>query len=441
MFIAFDTPTGTAPLFTANGNGGKHVEDFDNVVGAALGLPRNAMSDNGLPEIVNDDEFITERDDYRSIWGARLPTPGTSLCGGSPKAGKTRFCMALGHCVVSGLAFLNEPVVEPGPVLFYSLEGPRSVLRKHLRMLREKLGRPTHRLIVRMPRRRSPELLLTQLQKDITTYKPVLVIIDTLFKLIGLQEGQINDYFLIERLAQLESLARDHDTHIMCTHHASKVYRRGKDVDPFDAFLGSQAIRGSSDSNFLVVRNKKKGTLTLQSEERANEHELPETLIKWRSDGMLILASTATKDEAADLITLVFNYMNDPRMEPKSKDEIATGLHKRAADVRDAVDTLVADGRFVQTQEKPALFCAGALVRPVPTSTVYIGNDGTGTSAPQLPKLESKSSDPSPVPTGRERDSRTDGRNGTQAKSRKSEQQALAAEMLALMRSETEETG
>lgn len=67
----------------------------------------------------------------------------------------------------------------------------------------------------------SPVDAIKQIRKATELLKPGLVIIDPLFKLIKVKDG--NDYIQVTNvLDPLLRLARDTGTHVLCVHHSPK---------------------------------------------------------------------------------------------------------------------------------------------------------------------------------------------------------------------------
>jgi hypothetical protein len=338
-------------------------------------------------EIVTVCELINEPTEViESVWGEHLVRPGTSLFAGSPKVGKSRCTRCLAYAVASGTA-LNEERIVPGPVLIYALEGSRRGIRRHFELLFENYGKPANEIILRMPRKRDTELLLRLLREDIQQRRPVLVIIDTLFKFVGLGLGEINDYGINERFTRLANIAREESVHILVVHHASKV-QRGKHADPFDAILGATSIRGEFDTNVLLLRRK--GTLVLMSEERDAESTFPADApasVTMLDDGMIrIRCASSTKSNVDDAkLQLVVNYLRQ-QTETKTRKEMREALNIRNETVRELVEEGVRRGVILKTGKSPERFSApGDPTRSGSRSYIYgkNGNAGTGTSAPQ----------------------------------------------------------
>ncbi len=80
--------------------------------------------------------------------------------------------------------------------------------------------------------------------------KPILIIIDTLFRLIRVKDA--NDYATMTlALEPLMETARGCGAHLLVTHHGGKADREG-----MDSILGSTAIFGAVDTAILIKRGR-----------------------------------------------------------------------------------------------------------------------------------------------------------------------------------------
>src|SRR5262249_56000344 len=100
--------------------------------------------------------------------------------------------------------------------------------------------------------------------------KPVLIIIDPLFRLTRVKDG--NDYAQVTAaLEPLLVLARETGAHVLCVHHAGKGEREGG-----DSILGSTAIFAAVDTALMMKRSDRYRTVT--SQQRYGD-DLPETVL------------------------------------------------------------------------------------------------------------------------------------------------------------------
>ena len=89
---------------------------------------------------------------------------------------------------------------------------------------------------------------LAQVRAIAEQRKPVLIIIDPLFRFTRVKDG--NDYAQVtQALEPLLRLARETRAHVLCVHHSGKTHR-----EDGDNILGSTAIFGSVDTLLTMKR-------------------------------------------------------------------------------------------------------------------------------------------------------------------------------------------
>ncbi|MBI5093854.1 MAG: AAA family ATPase, partial [Candidatus Hydrogenedentes bacterium] len=107
-----------------------------------------------------------------------LPMSGTGLLAGKPKAGKTTLARQLALCVARGERFLERVTVK-GPVIYLALEEKRAEVRKHF----EDLG-ATGKEHILIHAASAPQKAVDELRALAVEHKPVLIIVDPLFRFI-----------------------------------------------------------------------------------------------------------------------------------------------------------------------------------------------------------------------------------------------------------------
>ena len=267
------------------------------------------------------------------VWDKTLPVGGISIMSAKPKVGKSTVARNLAVCIARGEPFLGRNTT-PGRVLYLCLEEKRSEVRGHF----ERMDVSTEDILVftgRTPADPIPELKLA-----VQEYKPRLVIIDPLSRILKVPD--FNDYGPMSRAMEpLIDLARDTDGHILMAHHDSKADRTGG-----EAVLGSTALFGAVDCHIQLKKDD--NGRTLQSIQRYGE-DLPSTVIELDKEVGLITAKGVKKDLAED----------------KIRTEILTVVHPgeklRASDIKDrlknypggaisaALQSLVSEGLLFRT--------------------------------------------------------------------------------------------
>jgi hypothetical protein len=171
-----------------------------------------------------------------------LPTGGFSVLASKPKTGKSTLARNLALCTAQGELFLSRGV-QKGPVIYYALEEKRSEVRRHF----QDMG-ATGEEEIHIYSGSAPIDAIMQIREATEQIRPVLIIIDPLFRLARVRDG--NDYAAVtQALEPLLILARETGAHVLCVHHTGKGDRQGG-----DSVLGSTAIFSTADTLLLMKR-------------------------------------------------------------------------------------------------------------------------------------------------------------------------------------------
>jgi hypothetical protein len=250
-----------------------------------------------------------------------LPSSGFSLMVAKPKVGKSTLARQLALAVSRGEPFLGRQTVK-GAVLYVSLEEKRGEVRKHFRLMgadgTEDLGTYTGSI---------PEDAHEWITKEIERKKPVLVIIDTLFRFIPISD--LNDYAKASAaLTPLLDLARSHAAHLMALHHARKSAGDGA-----DATLGSTAIFGTVDTQISLKRTDARRTIdTIQR----YGVDMETTVLNFDPETkMAFLGGTKEEDDILKIREAILEFLksqDEPVTEKVIDDEVEgkTTLKRRA---------------------------------------------------------------------------------------------------------------
>lgn len=178
-----------------------------------------------------------------------LPAGGFSVLAGKPKAGKSTLARNLALAVAQGGSLLGR-LTQRGPVVYLALEEKRSEVRKHFQAMGA-----TGEEEIYIYASTAPADAIKQIRAVAEERKPVLVIIDPLFRLARVKDS--NDYAQVtQALEPLLSLARETGAHVLCVHHASKGERQDG-----DSILGSTAIFAAVDSALIMKRSDRYRTI------------------------------------------------------------------------------------------------------------------------------------------------------------------------------------
>lgn len=257
-----------------------------------------------------------------------LPEGGFSVLAAKPKVGKSTLSRNLALKVARGEDFLGR-VTNQGAVIYLALEEKRSEVRKHFR----EMGADGSEEIF-IYAARAPEDALAQLRKLIEDIKPSLVIIDPLFKITRIKDG--NDYAAVTRaLEPILALARESGTHILCTHHTGKGDRQGG-----DSLLGSTAIFGNVDTAIIEKRLEK--YRTLHSYQRYGA-DLEETTLHFNPETRtLSLGESRIVEDVKTVADAICEFLT-AKGEPMTEPEINTEVEGKTTLKRKALRELVAN--------------------------------------------------------------------------------------------------
>jgi hypothetical protein len=232
----------------------------------------------------------------------RLRIGGLSLIAGKPGVGKGTCVRCLASAVARGsAAWLGFSVMKKGPVLYIAgVEEHEQEVKDHF----DRMGAAnTDPIFMRFSE--APQEPIPYLRAMITRHKLVLIIIDGMSSFLRSPAGATQDYDAMGRaLDPLLGVARDTGVHILLIHHTGKTERS----DPFDAILGSSAIRGKPDTR-IAFRNYPGKYRTLQSEQRYGS-ALPETTLLYDAKtGMVTAGLLRTAADAAHVEQRILDYL------------------------------------------------------------------------------------------------------------------------------------
>lgn len=266
-----------------------------------------------------------------------LPMGGFSGLFGKPKGGKTTLARNLAMAVSTGSEFLKRNVSK-GPVLYLALEEKRYEVRKHFRDMGADGSEEIHVFVST-----APIDALVQLRKAAEDIKPALIIIDPLFRLTRVKDG--NDYVQVTAaLEPLLSLARDTGSHVMIVHHTGK----GEQRTSGDSILGSTAILGSVDTAIIVKRGDK--SRSVHSIQRYGQ-DLEETTLSFDpSTRVITLGETKEIEKQKEVAALIVEFLSlqgEPVTEADILEGVEAGRGVKTKTLRALVEdrTILREGR------------------------------------------------------------------------------------------------
>lgn len=237
-------------------------------------------------------------DDIAYVVRELLLLGGTAILAGRPKGGKTTLALNGALAVVRGQLFFGR-TTRKGAVLYVALEGARGAIKQLLRALGVNDEDELFCYIGR-----TPEGALQWLRDAIEKYQPVLVIVDTMQRLLRVRDA--NDYATGSNVTDaVIELARNANACLLLLHHSGKT----RHAEIVDEVMGSTAWAAAVDT--VLVLRKGARFRTLQSEGRVGEN-LPETLVEMDPTTRAVKAAgTKTDVDLAEMCEAIARYLKE----------------------------------------------------------------------------------------------------------------------------------
>lgn len=292
-------------------------------------IVREKFGFTSLGELLNEPEEETSW-----VIDNLLPTSGFSIVAAKPKVGKSTWARQAALSVARGDVFLGRQTSK-GAVLYVALEEKRSEVSRHFKQLSATGSEDLYVYVGSVP-----EEAHKWLDREIKRRKPLLVIIDTLFRFVNITDG--NDYAKVTAaLTPLLSLARDNGAHLMVIHHARKGGGDGG-----DSMLGSTAIFGSVDTAIILKRTESKRTI--ETQQRYGVDMEPTVLMFDEATQTTSLGGTKEEDDVQHVADEIYNFLFD-QTEPCAEKTIEEAVEGRTGLKRKALRDLVAKGTIQRT--------------------------------------------------------------------------------------------
>ncbi|MBI5749545.1 MAG: AAA family ATPase [Nitrospinae bacterium] len=290
-------------------------------------IPSNNQDTKTGMTLIRLDELLKESDESVSyLVDNTLPSGGFSVLASKPKAGKSTLARNLALSVARGEAFLGKDT-NKGAVIYYALEEKQSEIKRHFKDMGADGTEDIYIYTGSVP-----VDALIQIKSIVEKIKPVLVIIDPLFRLARVKDG--NDYVQVtQALDPLLRLARDTGTHVLCVHHTNKGQGQGG-----DSVLGSTAIFSSVDTLLIMKRHEEYRTVS--SIQRYGE-DLPETTLHFDKDSRTIEIGKPKQEEDIETLKRAILDFLSSQDKPLIKSVIMEEVEERQAIKHKALMELV----------------------------------------------------------------------------------------------------
>jgi hypothetical protein len=229
-----------------------------------------------------DDLLLEPEEEIPFVVQGLLPTGGSSMLAGEPKAGKSTLVRTLILSVATGREFCGRAVVK-GPVIYLALEDKRAEVQRQLGSMRRAWDGDCAPVLIHVgPAPHDPSEGLDALEAAILEYKPVLLVIDVLHRFMRI--GQTNDYGEVSTaMEKVNDLARRTNCHIMALHHVGK----SREKYGIDRILGSTAFAGAVDTAMFYCRSGK--SRSFEASHLRYGEELPKTYMRLDRESGLVL--------------------------------------------------------------------------------------------------------------------------------------------------------
>lgn len=327
--------------FDATTIGEKYAPLIRRAATAQVDTPAQSLETEGFADM------LTAEDDFEYLVADLLPLPGLSLLSAKPKCGKSTLARTLAASIELGTPFLGRET-QKGKVLFCSFEESRRKMKKEF----SPMGLPPETQIRFVySRGGDKDVFLPKLIRTLAEYRPSLVIIDTLQKVLKVRD--LNDYALtIDAIEPYREVAEAAKCHIMFLHHN----RKGQADHAADAVLGSTALTGEVDTILLMDR-KPDGFREVHSVNRDGE-DLPKTRLLF-DDGTrrLSLGDSLAKVKDRDSKQKILEYIDGQGDWVKQADICGPdGAGVRKADALRLLKEMARDGEVEMKGERPILY-------------------------------------------------------------------------------------
>jgi hypothetical protein len=260
----------------------------------------------------------------------KLPAGGLSVLCAKPKVGKSTFARCLAVAVARGEPFLDSQTTK-GSVIYLALEEKRDEVRRHF----ADLGATDEDIDIHAAS--APQEAVLELCRVTRQKRPVLVVIDPLFKFIRVRDEKAY-VEVCNAIEPLLTLARESGAHVLLSHHSGKMER----ADATDSILGSTAIFGGVDT--AIVLKKGDRYRTVQSCQRYGT-DWPELVLNFDpAERSLSLGVERSEAEAGRIGEAIVAYLSS-RSEPQTRVQIERHVAGKTTHKRAAMKSLCTAGR------------------------------------------------------------------------------------------------
>jgi len=173
--------------------------------------------------------------------------------------------------------------------------------------------------------------------------KPVLVVVDPLFRLARIRDEKAYAE-TYTALGPLIDVARETGTHVMFVHHAGK----GMKTDSVDSPLGSTALGGVAAT--LIVLKRLNDHRSIETVQRVGK-DLPETILAYDPESRrLTLGGSRFDSERQECEAEILVFLQSAN-EPQTQEQIRDSIEVQTKVIRAALTSLVKSERVARAGE------------------------------------------------------------------------------------------
>jgi len=272
------------------------------------------------------------------LWQGRLAVGTVAAVVSKPKVGKSTFARNLCLAVARGEPFLDLQT-KPGLCIYLALEERIEDVTADFRAM----GATGNELIL-IHADTIPARGILALIDLVREWKPVMVVIDPLFRLAHIKDEKAYAE-TYAALGLLIDVARDTGAHILVSHHMGKGMAK---ADPVDSPLGSTAIAAAVSS--LVILKRTEAYRTMQTVQRLREEagDMPETILHYDPESRrLSLGGTRFEADRQECEEAIIEFLKATG-EAKTQPEIEAGVEGKTGLKRKALREVVGTSRVTR---------------------------------------------------------------------------------------------
>jgi hypothetical protein len=253
-----------------------------------------------------------------------------SMIVAKPKVGKSTLARGLCLAVARGTNFLGRRTRQ-GSCIYLALEEREQELRADFRAMGADGSEP-----ISVHADSAPEGGTLAFVELVRTHRPVLAVIDPLFRLARVRDEKAYSE-VYTALGPLIDVSRETGTHILIAHHSGKKAKG----DAIDSPLGSTALSGAVSTLILLTRTD--NYRSVQTVQRIGT-SMPETVLSFDADTReLSVGGTCAEADRDAIAQAMVDYLASSA-EEKTESEICDAVEGSTRAKRNALRSLVGRG-------------------------------------------------------------------------------------------------